>query len=147
VGVAAAAMVVGQLPEIVRLVPVRMLASIPSRWEDMFGWENYGRALGDRANGATVYCTSYENAAEAGFYMPGRPEVWTISTDRPTAYDFFDGRPDLASLARVLCVTRAGASDDVPKELRGFANISRESWQTTALDRVVRRRRFIIAQR
>jgi 4-amino-4-deoxy-L-arabinose transferase-like glycosyltransferase len=147
VGVAGAAMVIGQVPEIVRLVPVRMLASIPSRWEDMFGWEDYGRALGDRADGATVYCTSYENAAEAAFYMPGRPEVWTISTDRPTAYDFFDGRPDLASLARVLCVTRAGASDDVPKELRGFANISRESWQTTALDRVVRRRRFIIAQR
>jgi len=145
--VAAGAMVIGQVPEIVLLIPTRMLATIPSRWEDMFGWQDYGRALGDRAGAATVYCTSYENAAEAAFYMPGRPEVWTISTDRPTAYDFFAGRPDPASLARVLCVTRAGASDDVPTELRGFANISREPWQTTALDRVVRRRRFIIAQR
>jgi hypothetical protein len=113
----------------------------------MFGWENYGRALGKRAKGGGVFCTSYENAAEAAFYMPGRPEVWTIATDRPTAYDFFGGRPEAASLERVVCVTRAGALTDVPEELRGFATITIESWQTTALDRVVRRRRFIIAQR
>jgi 4-amino-4-deoxy-L-arabinose transferase-like glycosyltransferase len=145
--VAAGAMVIGQVPEIVELVPTRILATIPSRWEDMFGWENYGRALGKRAKGGGVFCTSYENAAEAAFYMPGRPEVWTIATDRPTAYDFFGGRPEAASLERVVCVTRAGALTDVPEELRGFATITIESWQTTALDRVVRRRRFIIAQR
>jgi 4-amino-4-deoxy-L-arabinose transferase-like glycosyltransferase len=143
--VAAVAMVIGHLPEIVELVPVRLMANIPNPWEEMFGWREMGTALDQRSAGATVYCTSYENASEAAFYMAGRPSVWTIDTDRPTAFDFFPGRPDPASLEKVVCVTRVGS--DVPLALKSFSWLAVEPWHASALGRRVRPRQLIVAER
>jgi 4-amino-4-deoxy-L-arabinose transferase-like glycosyltransferase len=144
--VAAVGLVIAHLPETLELIPAHRLSTIPGPWDAMFGWADYGRALDARADGAAVFCTSYENAAEASFYMTGRPDVWTIDTNRPTAYDYFPGRPDLQSLEKVVCVTRA-ATNKVPRELSGFPQIKMEQWQTTALGRTVRPRQFIFAQR
>jgi 4-amino-4-deoxy-L-arabinose transferase-like glycosyltransferase len=144
--VAACALGVAHVPEIIEAVPVRLMSIVPGPWDAMFGWRDYGRALDARSGGAVVFCTSYENAAEASFYMSGRPEVWTIDTNRPTACDYFSGRPDIQSLEKVVCVTRA-ATNKVPGELGGFPHIQLEQWHTTALGRIVRPRQFIIAQR
>ena len=65
VSVAVAMMVVAQVPEVMRLVPVRWMASIPGPWEELYGWREYGAELDQLSEGAVVYCTSYENAAEA----------------------------------------------------------------------------------
>jgi len=138
-------MALAQAPEIMDLVPASVVANIPSPWEDMFGWREMGMALGKLAgDGAVVYCTTYENAAEASFYMQGRPDVWTIATGRPTEFDYFAGRPAEQSLSRAVCVTRATEEPIVPQALAGFSVAFTEPWQTTALGRVVRRRRFIV---
>lgn len=144
--IAAVMMVIAQLPEIMLLVPNRLVANIPNPWEEMFGWRDCGRALGELSQGAPVFCTSYENASEASFYMPGQPQVWTLDTSRPTEFDYFPGRPDPASLQKLVCVTRAAAQQDIPEELRSFAHTTTQSWQTTALRRTVRKRQFIIAE-
>jgi hypothetical protein len=145
--VAASMTLVAHIPEIIQLIPSRTMATIPNPWEEMFGWRQYGAELDRLSLGSPVYCTTYENAAEASFYMPGHPEVWTIDTNRRTAYDFFAGRPAVQSLGRAVCVTRAGVSGEIPAELNGFPVAEIESWETTALHRVVRRRRFIILDR
>jgi len=145
--VAASMTLVAHIPEIIQLIPSRTMATIPNPWEEMFGWREYGAELDRLSLGSPVYCTTYENAAEASFYMPGHPEVWTIDTNRPTAYDFFAGRPAVQSLGRAVCVTRAGVNGEIPAELNGFPVAEIESWETTALHRVVRRRRFLILDR
>ena len=96
---------------------------------------------------ATIYCTSYENASELSFYMKGHPNVWVLDADRPTAYSYFPGRPDPASLGKVFCVTRVAAAMEIPRELKDFSHIRTEQWQTAALGRVVRKRRFIVAKK
>jgi len=142
--------VVLHVPEMIRLVPVRWMEKIPSRWEEAFGWKDFGKEM-DALNAAgELYCTSYEYASEASFYMRGNPQVWLIATDRPTAYDYFPGRPLPASLGRVVCVTRAGSAaeadlTDIPDEIKSFSHVEARFWNTTALGRVVRRRRLIIA--
>jgi 4-amino-4-deoxy-L-arabinose transferase-like glycosyltransferase len=145
--VAAAFTLAAHLPEMIKLVPVRTLPTIPNPWEEMFGWDKCGQELDDLSHGAPVFCTTYENASEASFYMAGHPDVWTIDTNRRTEFDFFPGRPDVQSLERAVCVTRAGTNGDIPAELKGFPIAAIESWETTALNRVVRRRRFIILDR
>ena len=153
IAIAAAAMLIGHLPESIYLIPNRFLSNIPNPWEEMFGWRDYGQELDaislDPATGIhlPVFATSYENAAEASFYMTGHPEVWTLNTDRPTAFDYFPNRPDLSSLGNVVCVTRLSATEDVPDALRGFKQMNIIHWQTTALGRVVRRRQLVVAQR
>jgi hypothetical protein len=143
--VSASMMVLAQAPEIMNLVPASVVANIPAPWEDMFGWREMGRELDKLAgDGAVVYCTTYENAAEASFYMKGRPDVWTIDTGRPTAFDYFIGRPLEQSLGRAVCVTRATEEPVVPQALAELTVAFTEPWQTTALGRVVRRRRFIV---
>jgi 4-amino-4-deoxy-L-arabinose transferase-like glycosyltransferase len=148
IGIAAGMMIVAHLPEIMYLVPTSSVAGIPNPWEEMFGWRDYGHELDFlSAGGMPVFCTSYENAAEASFYMTGRPQVWTIDTNRPTEFDFLPGRPDPASIQSLVCVTRAGDSaGQAPADLARFANRIFVQWQTAALGRIVRRRTFIIAK-
>jgi 4-amino-4-deoxy-L-arabinose transferase-like glycosyltransferase len=147
--VAAAATLAIHLPQMILLAPNRYLHNVPNPWDELYGWRQYGHELDRLAvHGGRVYCTSYENASEAAFYMAGHPAVWMIDEGRPTAFDFFPGRPDPASLQKVVCVTRFGSGPaDIPDALQGFAGLRVEDWQATALRRTVRRRRFIIAQR
>jgi len=151
IAIAAGMMIVAHIPEIMYLVPTRWVAGIPNPWEEMFGWRDYGKELDALSAGAPVFCTSYENAAEASFYMSGRPQVWTIDTDRPTEFDYLPGRPDPASLDRLVYVTRESRSDaanyQAPAALRKMQPVEVVHWQTTALDRVVRRRWFTVARR
>jgi 4-amino-4-deoxy-L-arabinose transferase-like glycosyltransferase len=121
--VAAVAMVVGQTPEIIQLVPVRWLNHVPRPWREMVGWRELAAALDQRSDGAVVYCTLYQSAAEASFYMTGRPEVWMAPGNRPTAYDFF------------------------PAALRRYPGVTVEQWHSTALGRFVRQWQFIIARK
>jgi 4-amino-4-deoxy-L-arabinose transferase-like glycosyltransferase len=139
------------VPETIELIPNRIMPNLPNPWDQMFGWREYGAELdklsGDGASASPVFCTTYEYASEASFYMTGRPEVWTVDTNRPTAFDYFAGRPAEQSLARAICVTRAGETNQVPEAMQGFPSITFVTWQTTALRRVVRRRFFLICRR
>ena len=41
----------------------------------------------------------------ASFYIPGQPDVWCDGVaSRPTAYDYFDVKPDFSTIPRVLFV-------------------------------------------
>ena len=63
----------------------------------------YGRELALAADGAPVVCNRHQDAAEASFYMPGQPDVWCDGIgSRPTAYDYFDVKPDFSKINRVL---------------------------------------------
>jgi len=152
--IVAAVMAVGaQIPEMIELVPTRILPNIPSTWEDLFGWREMGRELDELCIGGVVYCTTYENAGEASFYMSGHPDVWMMDSDRDTAFDFFPGRPDPASLGLVVCVRNLrrtpGPEGPLPPELKaaGLDKIEIVHWQASALGRVVRRREFLLAEK
>jgi hypothetical protein len=145
--VAAAATVVGHVPEVIELIPVERMPTIPSRWEDMFGWRDMAAELDEVGGGAGIYCTSYENAAEAEFYMAGHPQVWTVDSDRPTEFDFLPGRPDPPSLNQVVYVTRFSPETGVPADLRDFSSVAMQPWATEALGRLVRRRWIIVAKK
>jgi len=63
----------------------------------------YGRELALAADGALVVCNRHQDAAEAAFYMPGQPDVWCDGIgSRPTAFDYFDTKPDFSTIDRVL---------------------------------------------
>jgi 4-amino-4-deoxy-L-arabinose transferase-like glycosyltransferase len=150
--VAAAAMVVGQAPEIMELIPVHMMPHIPRPWRQMEGWREFGQVLDERSSGAVegeastvVFCPFYESAAEASFYMKGHPEVWT-TRGRLSAFDYFPDRPDEQSLARILCVRSGDGPVHIPAVLKGFAGMTVEAWHATALGRVVRQWYFIDAR-
>jgi 4-amino-4-deoxy-L-arabinose transferase-like glycosyltransferase len=149
--VAAAMMVVGQAPEIMLLIPVRVMPNIPRPWRQMEGWREFGKALDERSRGTDgqpatiVFCPFYESAAEASFYMQGHPEVWT-TRGRLSAYDFFPGRPDETSLERIVCVRSTEGSVKIPAVLKGFTDLTVERWHATALGRVVRPWGFILAR-
>jgi 4-amino-4-deoxy-L-arabinose transferase-like glycosyltransferase len=65
----------------------------------------YGQELALAADGALVVCNRHQDAAEASFYMPGQPDVWCDGIgSRPTAYDYFDVKPDFSRIDRVLFV-------------------------------------------
>ncbi len=65
----------------------------------------YGRELLAAADSAPVVCNRHQDAAEASFYMPGQPDVWCDGVgSRPTAYDYFDVKPDFSTINRVLFV-------------------------------------------
>jgi 4-amino-4-deoxy-L-arabinose transferase-like glycosyltransferase len=153
IGVAAAVMIGAQIPEMIELVPTRMLSSIPNPWEQFFGWRQLGQELDELAVGGVVYCTSYENAAETSFYMAGHPDVWMIDSERPTAYDYFAGRPDPASLGFIVCVRnlrpKPGPEAPMIPEIKaaGFGKIEIVHWQSSALGRVARRREIIVAEK
>jgi hypothetical protein len=65
----------------------------------------YGRALAAAADGALVVCNRHQDAGMASFYMPGQPDAWCDGIGfRPTAYDYFDVKPDFSTIDRVLFV-------------------------------------------
>lgn len=67
--------------------------------------QEFGRELEVAADGAPVVCNRHQDAALASFYMPGQPDVWCDGVgSRPTAYDYFDVKPDFSTINRVLFV-------------------------------------------
>jgi 4-amino-4-deoxy-L-arabinose transferase-like glycosyltransferase len=63
----------------------------------------YGRELAAAADGALIVTNRHQDAAEAAFYMPGQPDVWCDGIgSRPTAFDYFDTKPDFFTISHVL---------------------------------------------
>jgi 4-amino-4-deoxy-L-arabinose transferase-like glycosyltransferase len=84
---------------------VRVGMPMPHSVSDLSGWDAWGRAMAKSADGAYIVCNRHQDAAEATFYVPGKPNVWCDGVgSRPTAYDYFDDKPDFAKLDRVLFV-------------------------------------------
>jgi 4-amino-4-deoxy-L-arabinose transferase-like glycosyltransferase len=87
----------------------RLLAHVPlphaARDLAETDWRAESRDLAAAADGAPVVCNRHQDAAEASFYMPGQPDVWCDGVgSRPTAYDYFDVKPDFSTINRVLFV-------------------------------------------
>ena len=93
---------------------------LPHALSDVTGWREYGRAIANEANrtGVPVVTNRHQDAAEAAFYMPGQPEVWCDGIgSRPTAFDYFDDRPDFAKIPAVLWV---GGHVDLFRQKYGY---------------------------
>jgi 4-amino-4-deoxy-L-arabinose transferase-like glycosyltransferase len=93
------------VPGLVKLAPG--YATLPHSARDLLDDTRrvYGRELAVAADGALVVCNRHQDAAIASFYMPGQPDVWCDGVGfRPTAYDYFDAKPDFSTIDRVLFV-------------------------------------------
>ncbi|HWE00950.1 MAG TPA: glycosyltransferase family 39 protein [Tepidisphaeraceae bacterium] len=85
---------------------------------DLWGWPQFGRQLAADARGIPVVCNRHQDAGEAAFYMPGRPDVWCEVGSRPTAFDYYDrGRPDYSRIPEALFV---GGNKDADKFMARF---------------------------
>jgi len=98
------------VPGLAKLAPG--YARLPHSARDLLDGDRrvYGRELAVAANGALVVCNRHQDAAIASFYMPGQPDVWCDGVGfRPTAYDYFDVKPDFSTIDHVLFVGWHGA--------------------------------------
>jgi hypothetical protein len=96
---------------------------MPHAVADLTGWNVWAQALAKSADGAYIVCNRHQDAAEATFYLPGKPNVWCDSIGtRPAAYDYFDDKPDFAKLNRVLYV---GGNRDLFMAKYGYAHAER----------------------
>jgi 4-amino-4-deoxy-L-arabinose transferase-like glycosyltransferase len=91
----------------------------PRKLNEFYGWRKMAEAA-DRARRmdrglvllrpAPVVAGRHQDAAELSFYLPGQPDVWVYPLadtggnpdSRPTAFDYFPDRPDIAKADRVL---------------------------------------------
>jgi undecaprenyl-diphosphatase len=106
---------------------LRLPIHIPHAIEDLRGWREYGRWLGDTSTwyDAPVITNRHQDSGEAAFYMPGQPEVWCVSIGtRPTAFDYFDEKPDFAKMPRVVWV---GGNYDLFEKAYGYSELVRQS--------------------
>jgi 4-amino-4-deoxy-L-arabinose transferase-like glycosyltransferase len=106
---------------------VRLPMHIPHAIEDLCGWREYGRWLGNTSMwyDAPVITNRHQDSGEAAFYMPGQPEVWCVSIGtRPTAFDYFDEKPDFAKIPRVVWV---GGNYDLFEKAYGYTEAGRLS--------------------
>jgi hypothetical protein len=124
--VALAAAAVIQFPESIQAAGLRM----PVAMRNLFGWRELGAELGrvQGEHGADlILADKGQDAAEAAFYMPGRPQVWNYRPPgtKPFAYDFFDDRPDPRNARKVLFI--GNHADDFCREY-GFEPSSSGLW-------------------
>jgi hypothetical protein len=110
-----------QLPEVVWSINPK----IPSpQWDRLFGWRELAADVDQSRGNSPVYAEDYEYASEMSFYMKGQPETYMLNWwHRPTAYDYFPGRPDIDQLDRFLIVkkiTRDGPLPAGAKLQQGF---------------------------
>jgi 4-amino-4-deoxy-L-arabinose transferase-like glycosyltransferase len=155
--VAACATVVLLVPEIWALTPAGW--RMPTQWGNLFAWRDQARDVdADAPAGATVYCSTYETAAEISFYRSGREQAWLIDSGRPSAYDYFDPPPpDLAKQSAVVYVRNGphyiSAQDGPPVEAapddlaREFPQMNVKWREYKAYGHSVRWRQFIIGRR
>jgi 4-amino-4-deoxy-L-arabinose transferase-like glycosyltransferase len=118
-------------------------------FEQNFGWRELAGAVHAVDPSATVYCDTYENAAELSFYLPGRPQAWTLCVDRPTMFDDLPGRPDLASLDSLVFVSSGTRTDDSPPIacLDAFPHQSITAFEPRVCGHRIRQRVIVVARR
>jgi len=144
-GLALVISIVMQSPELIYQAelhaPARFLPSgkpgLPKKLVEMYGWQELARTLAamdwDRA---LVVCNTHQDAGEMAFYMPGQPEVWAIglgADSRPTAFDYFDDKPDFYRVPRVLLVN--GHKDEFCQKY-GFVSDAEGYWFKTIFGHV-----------
>jgi 4-amino-4-deoxy-L-arabinose transferase-like glycosyltransferase len=92
--------------------------------KEMFGWRQYAATVQQLRDGDALAANDYQPAAELSFYLPGRPEIFSMNIrSRPSAYDFFPGRPDLASINRLLFI---GKLDDLADQFPHVQRVDRQ---------------------
>jgi len=99
---------------------------LPHAITDLIGWREYGRAMGQTWPGAAIYypvANRAQDAAEASFYMPGRPEIWCDGIGyRPTSFDYFDEQPDFTKIRGVMWISTSEANVKLFKGKYGFVD-------------------------
>src|SRR5581483_7933677 len=147
--------IVVQTPEILKWIPPRKMENVPSKWGELFGWQQMGKTLFDRQTevgpDAPVFGSNYENASEAEFYMTGQPDCWTLASDRPTAFDDFPGRPDIGLLQHLIYI-RNMKPDRLPGPLpevltNDFPHIDYGDFYGLQFHRLLRVRQIVVASR
>jgi hypothetical protein len=107
---------------LVALIPELIWWIGPDRLQakEMFGWQQYATIVQQLRRGDALACNDYQPASELSFYLPGRPEIFSMNIrSRPSAFDYFPGRPDLASIDRLLFVGKVeDLTDQYPHVLR-----------------------------
>jgi hypothetical protein len=107
--------------------------------------------------GATIYCSTYESAAEATFYCAGQRQAWLLDSGRRTAFDYFDPpMPDPATQLSAVYVRNGPRyvsketgppSDPAPKIFQSrFKSLQTEWWEYKIWGHSVRWRQFIVAR-
>jgi 4-amino-4-deoxy-L-arabinose transferase-like glycosyltransferase len=92
--------------------------------KEMFGWRQYAATVQQLRHGDALAANDYQPAAELSFYLPGRPEIFSMNIrSRPSAYDYFPGRPDLASINRLLFI---GKLDDLADQFPHVQRVDRQ---------------------
>ncbi|HVT87849.1 MAG TPA: glycosyltransferase family 39 protein [Tepidisphaeraceae bacterium] len=77
---------------------------LPNKMEDAFQWDDMTDEVNEIRGNLPAIANRYQDAAELSFYDQSRP-VWAISIgSRVTAYDYFDPKPDLASIPQLAWV-------------------------------------------
>jgi len=94
------------LPNVQQWIQRRRPHLLTHQVTDLWGWHEYGQQLAEMARGMPVVCNRHQDAGEAAFYMPGKPDVWCEGIgSRPTAFDYYDrNRPDFACIPDLLFV-------------------------------------------
>ena len=119
-------------PPVLRAL-VRQPIKLPHAALDLSGWPQFGRWLGDLSTqtGAPIIANRHQDAGEASFYVPGQPDVWCVSIgSRPTAFDYFDEKPDFGKIPLVLW---AGGHSELFCKAYGYVEIQR--FELTVLPR------------
>jgi undecaprenyl-diphosphatase len=104
--VAAVGLLAIHVPEVAaKLLPTKLRKPVMAKLDQQFGWQELGRRVGELNDGRPIVCNRHQFAGEVAFYAPGRPDVWPAADgSRPTAFDYFDGRPDFAAMPRLLFI-------------------------------------------
>ena len=144
------AMVMVQIPQIMQLVPDKYAQRVPGRWRDLYGWRTLAGYVDNLHGEAPMYASSYETASELSFYCAGQPAVWNLYNDRPTASDFFPGRPNPWKQDELIFVRNWPVASyekpapPLPAELTQTFDCQLHDLFTFALGRPIRARQVII---
>jgi 4-amino-4-deoxy-L-arabinose transferase-like glycosyltransferase len=117
--------------------------------DEQFGWRELAQRIDSVSPGAPVFSDTYQLAAELSFYLPGQPQVWTLSVDRPTMLDYLPGRPDPGSLSKLVFVTSGlrVATDPPISGLEAFPHQTIILFAHGILRHTVRQCSIVVAQR
>jgi 4-amino-4-deoxy-L-arabinose transferase-like glycosyltransferase len=116
--------------------------------DEQFGWRELASRVESVKGNSPVFCDTYQIAAELTFYLPGQPQVWTLSVDRPTQLDYLAGRPDPSKLDRLVFV--ASGLTDASAPITGLSKFSKRELVSSAphvLKHLVRTCGIVTAQR
>ena len=115
-----------------------------ARIDDLFGWQELAKKVDAVRGDSVVVCNRYGDAAELSFYMAGRPTAWCVNYDngRPSAFESFEGYPDLTKVPSVLAVSKGAGQMDAY-----FPNRTTETAEVKWGSRILRKRYLISASR